>query len=91
MKIMMSGIAAHIRDLDQECREAEKDLEDFRDLYQRRIEAWNVEINELVARVQRDKGILKEQLEKKQLYAKRKQEEVQSFRVRHSYFIQIES
>jgi hypothetical protein len=78
---MASGIAAHLRDLEQEARDAERDLEDYRDICQRRTEAWNAEINDLIIRVQQDKLALKAQMEKKQLYSKKKNEEVQAFRV----------
>jgi hypothetical protein len=80
---MASGIAAHLRDLEHEARDAEKDYEDFQDFVQQRTEAWNIEIHELVHRVQRDKATLKEKLEKKQLFAQRKLDEVQIFRVRN--------
>jgi hypothetical protein len=79
---MSSGLASHLRDLEQEARDAEKDVEDFRDELHRKTIAFNTEINELVYRVQRDKAALREQLEKKQTIAKQKNDEVQAFRVR---------
>jgi hypothetical protein len=78
---MASGIEAHLRDLENEARDAERDVDDFQDRAERRIEAMNEQVRELVARVQREKQGFREQLDRKKLLAKKKHDEVAAFRV----------
>ena len=78
---MATGIEAHLRDLENEARDAERDVDDFQDRAERRIEAMNEQVRELVARVQKEKQGFREQLDRKKLLAKKKHDEVAAFRV----------
>jgi hypothetical protein len=78
-----SAIDSHLRDLENELRDADRDVEEYRERSQRRIEAMNTEIAELVKKVQFEKAAIKEQLDRKELWAKRKFDEVHAFKVSH--------
>jgi hypothetical protein len=78
---MASGIEAHLRDLENDARDAERDIDDFQERAGRRIDAMNDQVRELVARVQKEKQGFREQLERKKLLAKKKHDEIAAFRV----------
>jgi hypothetical protein len=78
---MSSAIDSHLRDLENELRDADRDVEECRERSQRRIEVINTEVAELVKKVQFEKAAIKEQLERKELWAKRKFDEVHAFKV----------
>jgi predicted nuclease with TOPRIM domain len=78
---MSSAIDSHLRDLENELRDADRDVEEYRERNQRRIEAMNNEIAELVKKVQFEKAAIKEQLDRKEQWAKRKFDEVHAFKV----------
>jgi DNA replication protein DnaD len=80
---MTSAVDSHLRDLESEARDAETEVEAYRDRSQTRIEDMNNQIRELVAKTQMEKATIKETIERKQQYAKKKQEEVVAFRVRY--------
>lgn len=78
---MTSAIDSHLRDLENELRDADRDVEEYRERSNRRVEAMNAEIAELVKKVQFEKAAIKEQLDRKELWAKRKFDEVHAFKV----------
>jgi peptidoglycan hydrolase CwlO-like protein len=85
---MSSGIEAHLRDLENEAREAERDVDDLEDRAGRRIEEMNNEVREHVARVQREKQRFRDQIDRKKHILKKKLEEVAAFRVSSPLFCQ---
>jgi hypothetical protein len=84
---MTSAVDSHLRDLESEARDAELEVEAYRDRSQARIEDMNNQIHELVAKTQMEKAAIKENIERKQQYAKKKQEEVIAFRVLESNYL----
>jgi hypothetical protein len=78
---MASGIDIHLRELEDEARQAEVEVEEFKEQADHRTEDLNRQINELVASVQRAKQKDREILERKKLVAKKKRDEVATFRV----------
>jgi len=78
---MTSAIDSHLRDLENELRDADRDVEECRERSQRRIDAMNTEIAELVKKVQFEKAAIKEQLDRKELWAKRKFDDLHAFKV----------
>jgi hypothetical protein len=78
---MASAIGSHLRDLESEAHDAEKEVEEYRERSQKRIESMNLEISELVAKTQQEKAAIKEHIERKQQWATKKYEEFLSFKV----------
>jgi hypothetical protein len=78
---MADAIGSHLRDLESEARDAEKEVEDYRTRTQRRMDIMNAELKQLIAKYQSEKAIIQEHIQRKQLYAQRKQEEYENFRV----------
>jgi uncharacterized protein YdcH (DUF465 family) len=78
---MASAIDAHLRDLESEAFEAEKEADEFRERSYQRIEQLNQEIASHVAKVQAEKEALKERITRKEEWARRKADEVQKFKV----------
>jgi hypothetical protein len=79
--LMASAIDAHLRDLESEAREAEREVDEFRERSYQRIEQLNQEVANIVLRVQTEKEDIKERISKKEEWARRKQDEVQKFKV----------
>jgi hypothetical protein len=81
---MADAIGSHLRDLESEANDAEREVEEYRERSEKRIDSMNSEISQLVAKVQLEKAAIKEQIERKQLYARKKYDEYQSFKARES-------
>jgi vacuolar-type H+-ATPase subunit H len=75
-------LKAHLEELERDYLEAEREIEDFQERSERRINDLNTEVRNLVERVQKEKNQFRDQLGRKKAHARKKAEEIDSFRVR---------
>lgn len=75
-------LKAHLDELERDYLEAEREIEDFQERSERRINDLNTEVRTLVERVAKEKSQYREQLGRKKAYALKKSEEISNFRVR---------
>jgi hypothetical protein len=75
------GLQAHLQDLENEALEAEREEEEFKDRVNKRQNELHDQINQFVARVQKEKEQLTAQLNRKKLFASDKRKQVEDFKV----------
>jgi F0F1-type ATP synthase membrane subunit b/b' len=78
---MASALDAHLRDIETEARQADREVDEYRERADRRIEELNREVEAIVARSQRERALLQEDIERKETRARKKWDAVTSFKV----------